>query len=243
MEISPKAYRTRFAPEPPPIVPSFRWLNRVLRWLAYALLGIFLLSILYVKVMPISVVMLASGISGEGMQRQSVALSAISPAIIRAVIASEDGRFCTHAGIDWHEAEDAMAEAIRRGKPTRGASTISMQVARNLFLGNGRYWLRKGLEVPLAWWLDTLLGKRRMLEIYLNIAQWGKGMFGIEAAAQHYFGKSAYDLNAYESALLARTLPAPEHRNPARPGPGLQRLAGDLLARLQKGADTHCLYR
>jgi monofunctional biosynthetic peptidoglycan transglycosylase len=243
MEISPRSYHRRFTPETAPIVRSYRWARRLLRWLAYLLLAIFTLSVLYIKLMPVSVVMLASGIRGDGMQRQSVALSNISPALIRAVIASEDGRFCNHHGIDWHEAEDAVNDALRRGKPTRGASTISMQVARNLFLGNGRYWLRKALEVPLAWWLDTLWGKRRMLEVYLNIAEWGKGIFGIEAAAQHYFQASARNLGAYESALLARTLPDPHDRNPANPGPGLTALAGSLMARLAKGADTQCVYR
>ena len=243
MEISPRSYHQRLTPEPAPIVSSYRWARRLLRWLAYVLLAVFVLSVLYIKLMPISVVMLASGMRGDGMQRQSVALSDISPALIRAVIASEDGRFCSHHGIDWHEAEDAVAEALRRGKPTRGASTISMQVARNVFLGNGRYWLRKALEVPLAWWLDTLWGKRRMLEVYLNIAEWGKGIFGIEAAAQHYFKTSARNLGAYESALLARTLPDPHDRNPANPGPGLSALAGSLMARLAKGADTQCVYR
>jgi monofunctional biosynthetic peptidoglycan transglycosylase len=127
----------------------------------------------------------------------------------------------------------------------RGGSTITQQVAKNLFLWQGRSYVRKALEFPLALWIDLILPKRRVLEIYLNIAEWGpNGEFGAEAGSRRAFGKSAQDLSRYEGALMAATLPNPTNRNARRPGPGLQRLAGLYVARATKSpAAAGCLRR
>jgi monofunctional biosynthetic peptidoglycan transglycosylase len=125
----------------------------------------------------------------------------------------------------------------------RGGSTIAQQTAKNLFLWPGRSVVRKVLELPLALWLDLVLGKRRLMEIYLNIAEWGpSGEFGVEAGARRAFGKGARDLTAREAALLAAVLPNPARRNAARPGPGVRRLAGIYEARARNSATvTECL--
>src|SRR5690606_8639913 len=124
-------------------------------------------------------------------------------------------RFCQHAGIDWTELR-AVVEAADEDGPSRGASTIPMQTAKNLFLWNGRSYIRKALELPVALYLDLIWSKRKMMENYLNIAEWGEGVFGAEAASRHYFGKSAKNLTRREAALLATALPNPLVRNPGK---------------------------
>jgi monofunctional biosynthetic peptidoglycan transglycosylase len=126
----------------------------------------------------------------------------------------------------------------------RGGSTVTQQTAKNLFLWQGRSVVRKALEFPLALWLDFVLGKRRVMEIYLNIAEWGpNGEFGAEAGARHAFGKSARDLTSREAALLASVLPNPLRRSAARPGPGVRRLAGIYEARAARSGSAECLRR
>ena len=126
--------------------------------------------------------------------------------------------------------------------PARGASTIPMQVAKNLFLWPSRSYLRKGLEIPVALYLDLIWSKRQTIEVYLNIAEWGEGVFGAEAASQKYFRKPAKNLTRQEAALLARALPNPLVRNPARPRPGHRALAGQLQARMERAAPfSDCL--
>jgi monofunctional biosynthetic peptidoglycan transglycosylase len=146
---------------------------------------------------------------------------------------SEDGQFCRHRGVDWVELNAVISDALDGEKP-RGASTIPMQTAKNLFLWSGRSYFRKGIEIPLAIYLDAVLSKKRIMEIYLNIAEWDKGVFGIEAAAKHYFGRSASQLSARQAALLTVTLPNPADRNPARPSAGLNRLARLIERRAAK---------
>jgi monofunctional biosynthetic peptidoglycan transglycosylase len=153
------------------------------------------------------------------------------PCRARARAGAEDGRFCSHHGIDWGELREAVEDADEGGA-VRGASTITQQTAKNLFLWQGRSIVRKALEFPLALWVDLVLPKRRIMEIYLNIAEWGPdNEFGAEAGARHAFGKSAHDLSLHEAALLAATLPNPVRRNPRQPGPALRRLAGIYQAR------------
>jgi monofunctional biosynthetic peptidoglycan transglycosylase len=155
-------------------------------------------------------------------------------------MASEDARFCEHRGVDWRALDAVIDEA---GGPTRGASTIAMQVARNLFLWTPRSYVRKGLEIPLALYGDLVWGKHRQMEIYLNIAQWGPNIFGIEAAARTYFARAAKDLTAAQAALLAVSLPNPIIRNPANPSQGVRALARRIAARArQMGAYDACLY-
>src|SRR5262249_40078013 len=139
-------------------------------------------------------------------------------------------RFCEHWGVDWG-ALDAAADAFAEGRPKGGGSTISMQTAKNLFLWNRPAFLRKPLEIPLAFYMDFVLGKRRLMEIYLNIVEWAPGVYGAEAAARHHFRKSAASLTSQEAAQLAAALPNPKRRNAGRPGPGVFALANKLRAR------------
>jgi monofunctional glycosyltransferase len=184
-------------------------------------------------VRPYSTIMIWRLVSGEPVDRQWVDLDAIAPVMRNSVIMSEDGQFCTHRGIDWNEL-NAMIDGTLDGERTRGASTLTMQTAKNLFLWNGRSYLRKALELPLAVYLDGIWPKRRVLEVYLNIAEWGEGVFGVEAAARHYFGRSASRLTARQAALLTVTLPSPLERDPAHPSRGLNRLADTIQARAAK---------
>ncbi len=165
---------------------------------------------------PITTVMIAEKLSGETLKRRWVPLSQISPHLRLAVIASEDGNFCRHRGVDWAAVREVIDDAAS-GEPVRGASTIPMQVAKNLYLWEYRSYVRKALEVPLAYAMVTVWSKPRVLEVYLNIAQWGPGLFGAEAASRYYFGKPASALTRREAVLLAAALPNPEARNPRRP--------------------------
>jgi monofunctional biosynthetic peptidoglycan transglycosylase len=180
---------------------------------------------------PVSTLMLERRLTGARVERIWLPLDAVSPAVPAAVIAAEDAHFCTHHGIDWGEVREALADAEEGGR-LRGGSTITQQVAKNLFLWQGRSFIRKALEAPLALWIDLVLPKRRILEIYLNIAAWGPtGEFGIEAGARRAFGKSARALTAQEAALMAAILPNPIRRSASRPRPAVQRLGGIYLAR------------
>jgi monofunctional biosynthetic peptidoglycan transglycosylase len=187
---------------------------------------------------PTSIPMLARQISGQGIDRRWLPLERISPNLIRAVIIAEDGQFCRHRGIDIKELEAALARAERTGdEAPRGASTISMQVSRNLLLWSARSYLRKGLELALTIVLELTWPKRRILEVYLNIAEWGPGIFGAEAAARYHFRKPASRLTGREAALLAAALPNPIARVAGRPGPGTQRLA-TLIESRARGIGT-----
>jgi monofunctional biosynthetic peptidoglycan transglycosylase len=174
---------------------------------------------------PVSTVMLWRELAGERVKRDYAPLARVSPALPLAVIIAEDGRFCSHNGVDLAQIRDAMANADDLDE-MRGGSTITQQVAKNLFLWPGRSYVRKVLEFPLALWIDLMLTKRRILELYLNIAEWGpNGEFGIEAGSRRAFNKSAHDLSRYQAALLAAMLPNPVERDARKPGPGLRRLA------------------
>src|SRR5258708_11456042 len=140
-------------------------------------------------------------VTGAPVARQWVDLNAMSPALPRSVVASEDAKFCSHHGVDWDALRDVIDDA-EDGEVARGGSTITQQVAKNLFLWPGRSFVRKALEFPLALWIDFVLPKRRIMEIYLNTAEWGpNGEFGAEAGARFAFGKSAADLDPPEPAL------------------------------------------
>jgi len=179
---------------------------------------------------PVSMPMLWRWARGERVERIWMPLETISPALPLAVLIAEDARFCQHAGVDWQGVQTAIEDA--EDGEIRGASGISQQVAKNLFLWQGRSYVRKALEVPLAYWIDLVLGKRRTLEIYLNIAEWGpNGEFGAEAGARRAFGRSARDISLQQAALLAAILPNPIRRSAARPRPILLRLAALYEAR------------
>lgn len=166
------------------------------------------------------------------LRHKFVPLARISPALQRAVVLGEDARFWMHDGIDWGETRKAVAEAWEAGELGRGASTITQQLAKNLYLSNNRSVVRKLEEWMLADRLEERLSKKRILELYLNFAEWGEGVFGIEMAAQVHFGKSAAELDAAEAAVLTAMLPAPRKRDPKTPSKNLVRRAhkiADLL--------------
>jgi monofunctional biosynthetic peptidoglycan transglycosylase len=197
-----------------------RTLRKAFRYLVFVGLGLLVLLAgliaLWRFVPPVSTLMLARWATFRGVERVYVPLARISPLLIAAVVTSEDALFCRHRGVDWGALNEVINEADEDG-PSRGASTITMQTAKNLFLWPQRSTIRKGLEIPLALALDRAWGKRRVLEVYLNIAEWGDGVFGAEAAARRYFHKSAADLSQREASLLATALPNPISRNPSRP--------------------------
>jgi monofunctional glycosyltransferase len=207
---------------------AFRILRALVVAISIVVLLPYALAPLYRVVDPVSALMLWRRATGHRVERVWVPLSAISPALPRAVMAAEDARFCVHHGIDFAELRAAFADAADADdfSEMRGGSTIAQQTAKNLFLWPGRSVIRKALELPLALWLDLVLGKRRLMETYLNIAEWGpSGEFGAEAGARHAFGKPARDLSAREAALLAAILPNPSIRSASRPGAGVRRLA------------------
>ncbi len=192
---------------------------------------------------PTSTLMLARLVQGKPYARDYVALSDIAPVAVASVIASEDATFCRNGGVDWGALREVIDEAGEDG-PSRGASTLTMQTARNLFLWQGRSNIRKGLEIAIALLLGHVWSKQRVVEVYLNIAEWGDGVFGIEAAAQRAFHKSARLLDAREAALLATSLPSPLKRDAAHPLLFQRRLATNLEARARANADgLGCLRR
>lgn len=208
---------------------------RFLVQLAMALLAIpIVLSVLYNFGHPASTLMLLRMATGERVERIWTPIDDLSPALLRAVVASEDSRFCLHNGIDISEMR-RMVEKADDLEDLRGTSTITMQVVKNLFLWQRPEVPRKVLELPLAFWLDFVMSKRRILEIYLNIAEWGpNGTFGVTAAARDAFGIGPGRLNATQSARLAVMLPNPLRRSAAAPSPGVARLAERLEARVPR---------
>lgn len=220
-------------------------LLRILVLVVVALAAVpLLLSLAYAVVNPVSTLMLGRWLTGERVERIWTPISEMSPTLVRTVVASEDARYCRHWGVDPTEIRAAIDRADGEVEDARGASTIPMQVAKNLFLWPGRSFIRKGLELPLAVWLDLVLTKRRLLEIYLNIAEWGPdGEFGVAAGAQRAFKEGPGNLDARQSALLAVMLPNPHRRDAGRPGPGVRRLAARLETRtVQEGPEiVDCL--
>ena len=201
-----------------------RWASRLVALVA--LLGAGAVA-MQTAVHPVSTLMLGRWLTGRPVDRRWVPLPAVSPRLVASVILSEDGQFCRHRGVDFA----ALRQVIggRDGAPSRGASTLTMQVVKNLFLWPGRSYLRKALEIPLALAVDALWGKKRVLEAYLNVAEWGDGVFGAEAAAQRDFGKGAAALSSREAALLATALPNPILRSAVKPSRRHRQLAQRLV--------------
>ena len=189
--------------------------------------AVLLLVVLYRWVdPPASTLMLGQQLTGTEIEQRWVPIERISPHLVQAVILSEDGGFCRHRGVDW----PALEEAI---ESSRGGSTITMQVVKNLFLWPQRSYIRKALEIALAYVVEAVWPKERILEIYLNIAEWGPGLFGAEAAARSHFGRSASQLTAQEAALLAVSLPSPIDRRAGYPDQQMRRLANNLQLRMR----------
>jgi monofunctional biosynthetic peptidoglycan transglycosylase len=213
--------------------------NLLLILLAVPLLP-YLLAPLYRFGHPVSTLMAWRWLTGAPVSRQWIDFGALSPWLPRSVVASEDANFCRHHGIDWGALHEVIDEA-EDGEVARGGSTITQQVAKNLFLWPGRSVVRKALEFPLALWIDLVLPKQRILEIYLNIAELGpSGQFGAEAGALYAFGRPASGLSPREAALLAAILPNPVKRSARVPGPGVRRLAVIYTARAQASGLQRC---
>jgi monofunctional glycosyltransferase len=200
----------------------------------------YLVAPLYRTGHPVSTLMAWRYLTGAPVSRQWIDFSAISPWLPRSVVASEDANFCRHHGVDWGALREAIDDA-QEGERLRGASTITQQVAKNLFLWPLPGPIRKLLEFPLALWIDLVLAKQRILEIYLNIAELGpSGQFGAQAGSMYAFGHPASALSPREAALLAAILPNPVRRSARNPGPGVRRLAGTYTARAQASALQRC---
>jgi monofunctional glycosyltransferase len=219
---------------------------RIVRNLFLIVLAVLLLPYLVAPLYrvghPVSTLMAWRWLSGAPMSRQWIDLSVMSPALPRSVVASEDAKFCSHHGIDWDALRDVLDDA-EDGEVARGGSTITQQVAKNLFLWQGRSLVRKALEFPLALWIDLVLPKRRILEIYLNIAELGpSGQFGAQAGSAYAFGRPASNLTPREAALLAAILPNPVSRSARNPRPGVRRLAGIYMVRAQATELKHCWF-
>lgn len=192
------------------------------------------LSLLYNVVNPVSTLMIGRWLAGERVERIWTPIERMSPALVRTVVASEDASFCRHWGVDLDELRAAIDKADEL-EEARGASTITMQIVKNLFLWPGRDLIRKAIEMPLAVWLDLVVSKRRLIEIYLNIAEWGPdGEFGVEAGARRAFGMPASQVDARQAALLAVMLPNPARRDARNPSAGVLRLAARLQARVPR---------
>ncbi len=222
---------------------QMRFIGKFLKILLYifAAMALCLIALVFVyrSVAPTSTLMLARWAKGKPYERIYVPLNQISPNLRTAVIASEDALFCRHHGVDWGALREVIDTADEDG-PSRGASTITMQTAKNLFLWSSRSVIRKGIEIPLALFIDFVWPKRRVLEVYLNIAEWGDGVFGAEAAAERYFRKSVDRLDLRQAALLAAALPNPHLRNPGRPSRQLDRRAATIIART-RNTDAACV--
>ncbi len=209
------------------------WVIRAFKLLGLAFVSVHLyaLALVFVQV-PTTVNMAIRMFEGEELARRWVPLEEISPHLVRAVIAAEDSRFCLHSGVDLEALGDALDEREKTGR-VRGASTLTQQTAKNVFFWNGGGYARKGGEAWMATFIDGIWGKRRVMEVYLNVAEWGDGIFGAEGAARLRFGKHAKDLTEREAALLAAVLPSPNKWRVDPPGPYVQQRAGTLQARMR----------
>lgn len=219
------------------------WLRWLILFVFVLLLLPVVLTLLYLPsfIHPISTLMMKDLAALRGFERQWTPIDQFGDRLVNSVMMSEDGQFCSHHGIDLGEFR-AIVNDFLAGEATRGGSTITMQTVKNLYLWQGRSYVRKAVELPYAIYVDLVMPKHRIMEIYLNIAEWGPGIYGAEAAAQYHFGKSTRDLSARQAALLAVTLPSPLTRNPAKPGPGLSRLAATIERRAgHAGGYNHCL--
>jgi monofunctional glycosyltransferase len=220
------------------------WPRRVLKVAGALLLAPLVLTIVYAFVPPpVSNLMVLRVLQGNGLSKDWTSIDNMSPHLAASVLASEDARFCSHWGVDWTEMKGVIDDVFDDDEgPVRGASTISMQTAKNLFLWDGRSIIRKVAELPLALYMDNVWTKRRMMEVYLNIVEWAPGVYGAEAAAQHHFKKPAAKLTRREAALLAAVLPNPIKRKAGKPSKGVRRIADRIQIRARvMGPYVACL--
>lgn len=215
-------------------------MGRLLRWgfrlvagglLVFGALPLLIVSLAGMLPVPATPLMAIRLLEGEGWRQTWVPLEAVTPHLLPTILAGEDNAFCQHEGIDWSALEKAVSEVESgRRQELRGASTISMQVTKNLLLWPSRDPLRKGLELTYVTWVEALWSKRRLLEVYVNIVEWAPGVYGVAAAARHHFGVAAADLTPRQAALLAAVLPNPIERDAGNPSGFVQERA-DLLQR------------
>lgn len=204
------------------------FVQAVRRWLRRGALGIAALVLILIGLFaivppPTTPYIVAEGMRLGSISRTWVPIEDMAPVLARSVVAAEDANFCLHWGFDLDEIKAAIDEGANRG-----ASTLTQQTAKNVFLWHGRSWARKALETLLTPLIEIVWSKRRIVEVYLNVAEFDTGVFGAEAAAQHYFGKPARDLSAREAARLAAILPNPKERSASRPTSFVQRRAASI---------------
>ena len=220
-----------------------RWFVRFLLKLFLGLFALSLLLVVLFKFVPVPVTA-TMVMDGNGITKDWEPLSDIDRNMVRAVIAAEDGKFCTHDGFD-REAIEKAFESNAQGGRIRGGSTISQQTAKNVFLWQGGGYFRKGLEAYFTVLIEQVWGKRRIMEVYLNVAETGIGTYGVEAGAERYFGKSAASLAPIEAARMAAALPLPKERSVKNPGGWLRGHGNTIAARIgqvgRDGLDT-CVY-
>jgi monofunctional biosynthetic peptidoglycan transglycosylase len=218
--------------------------RRILWTMAVVFLAPHMLLLIYRFVPPpITPLMVQRLFEGESLHKDWVPLSDIAVTLPRSVIAGEDNRFCIHDGVDWEELDEVIAQ-YRAGKHTRGASTLTMQTVKNLILWQGRDVLRKGLEIYFALYLDLIWPKTRIMEVYLNIVEWGHGLYGAEAASKHYFGRPADRLTPVQASLLASVLPNPREWSAGQPGPYVRERSGIIRGRVEQlGSYLDCVNR
>jgi len=195
--------------------PAKRFLKKLWKWSKRIFLWLFIAQFIYIILLkwidpPITITQLSSWVTGHGLKRDYINSSSMATDAKLAVISSEDQLFPDHSGFDWKSIKKAIKYNERKPGRIRGASTISQQVAKNVFLWQGRGWIRKGLEVYFTFMIEKIWGKKRILEVYLNSIEMGDGIFGIEAAAQSYFNKPAKNLTRQEAAMIAACLPNPK---------------------------------
>lgn len=191
------------------------FVRRMIYKIRKVLIIAFITHLIYIVVLkwvdpPLTITQMASVIEGHGLHRDYISMKEISPNARLAVIASEDQLFPDHGGFDVKSIEMVIRQRSKKPGKIRGASTISQQVAKNVFLWQDRSWMRKGVEAYFTFMIERIWGKERILEVYLNVAEMGTGIFGIEAASKHYFNKSAKDITRKEAAMIAACLPNPK---------------------------------
>ncbi len=217
-------------------VPLWRHILVRLIQVAIAVFLLFHIYALALRLLPVpgTILMTQRAGQGEDVRKDWTSLDRISPHLVLAVIAAEDAQFCEHGGIDWEAIEKARAyNKKHNGEKRRGGSTISQQTAKNVFFWNGGGMPRKAGEAWMTYVIETVWGKRRIMEVYLNVAEWGDGLFGAEAAAQARFGKSAADLTPLEAARLAAVLPSPNKWSADKPGPYVRKRTGSIQSRMR----------
>ena len=198
--------------------------KRIWRRAKQVVLFLFVAQLLYIVILkwinpPLTLTQIGSLVSGHGIKRDYVSGNDISPNLKLAVMAAEDQIFPNHGGFDWKHIKKAIDNNQRKPNRVRGASTISQQTAKNVFLWQGRDWLRKGLELYFTKMIEWIWGKQRILEVYLNVIETGPGIFGAEAAAQSYFDKPAKNLSRRQAAMMAACLPNPKKYSVKPPSP------------------------